>query len=45
MASGLWIMIGMIVVTAIISDMVVKIVKTAKGGGGKGRQRTKEDLH
>jgi len=44
MASGLWIMIGVIVVCAIISNMVVTIVKTAKSGGGKKMTQRIDDL-
>ena len=43
MASSLWIMIMVIVVTAIICDSVVKIVRAAKSGGGKMTERI-EDL-
>lgn len=43
MASSLWIMIMVIVVTAIVCDSVVKIVRTAKSGGGKANERI-EDL-
>ncbi len=42
--SGMWTMIGVIVVVAIISDSVVKIIKAAKSGGGKGAQRKFDDF-
>ena len=44
MASSFWIMVGVIVVTSILADMVVKIVKSSKSGGGKDVQKRIDDL-
>ena len=35
MGNGLWMMIGIIVVCALITDGVVKIIKASKSSGGK----------
>ena len=43
MAASFWAVIGVICVVAILTDGVVKIVKAAKSGGGKYRDRV-EDL-
>lgn len=47
MASSFWLVIGVVIVVAILADMVVKIVKTAKSGAkSQGRvDDLEEQLH
>lgn len=44
MSSGLWIMIGVIAVSAIVTDGVVKIIRAAKTGGGKAANKMFDDM-
>lgn len=44
MASGFWVVIGIIVVCAIVTDGVVKIIKASKSGGGKDANKKFADL-
>jgi len=44
MASGFWVVIGIIVVCAIVTDGVVKIIKASKSTGGKDANKKFADL-